>query len=149
MSLQPKKKPPAPILLHSMRLILVNYNNRKKHGAKPVLNKTVEGAISSNGQVVLFSEELPQKGFHNLIEMHNILGEYGDVVVDYIDKQSQDTMPQLSLLTKIVLRDLIKTGLMTNAAHDLIWYYASKYEDVDAESEIQALMEWLEESEKA
>ncbi len=140
---------PKPILHHNMQRILVSYNNRKKHGAHSLLNKTCEGAISSNGQVVLFSNELSQKGFHSLIEMHNVLGEYGDVVVDYVDKNAPATMPDLSLLSKIVLRDLIQTGFMTNTVHDLIWYYASKYEMADAESEIQALMKWLEESEKA
>jgi len=138
---------PKPILHHAMRLILVSYNNRKKHGAKPLINKKVEGAISSKGEVVLFSEELPQKGYRSLIEMNNVLGEYGDVVVDYIDKGTQDAIPNLSLLTKIVLRDLIQGGLHEHKVHDLIWYYASKYRDGDTEQELKNLMAWLESEE--
>lgn len=82
--------------------------------------------------------------------MHNVLGEYGDVVVDYIDKQTQD-MPQLSLLSKIVLRDLIQYGFTyDDKIHELIWYYASKYphegneQELDAEQELKNLKQWLE-----
>lgn len=138
---------PKPILHHAMRLVIVSYNNRKKHGAHPITNKTCEGCISSSGEVILFSEELPQKGYRSLIEMHNVLGEYGDVVVDYIDKQPQD-MPQLSLLSKIVLRDLIQNGLLEHKVHDLIWHYATKYKDADAEAELKNLKKWLEASEE-
>lgn len=143
----PQHHSPKPILHHSMKRILVSYNNRKKHGAHPITNKTCEGCISSNGEVILFSEELPQKGYRSLIEMNNVLGEYGDVVVDYIDKQTQD-MPQLSLLSKIVLRDLIQNGLLEHKVHDLIWHYATKYQDANAEAELKSLMEWLEKSEE-
>jgi hypothetical protein len=79
--------------------------------------------------------------------MEQTLGEYGDISVCYVDEEPATPMSDLSLLTKIVLRDLIKTGLLTNAVHDLIWYYASKYEMADAESEIRALMKWLESEE--
>ena len=135
-----------PILHHNIQRIFVSYNNRKKHGAKPLLNKTVEGCVSSNGEVVLFSDELPQKGYRSLIEMHNVLGEYGDVVVDYIDKEPA-TLPTLSLLAKIVLRDLIQNGLHDHKIHDLIWYYASKYRDGDTEQELKNLKTWLESEE--
>ena len=139
---------PEPILHHSMKRILVNYNNRKKHGAHPIVNKTVEGCISSYGLVVLFSDEVPQKGFHSINEMESILGEYGDVVVDYIDKDTLPTLPDLSLLTKIVLRDLIQAGLHDKKVHDLVWFYATKYEGADVEQELKALIEWLESEEQ-
>lgn len=127
-----------------MRLILVNCNNRKKHGVYPITHKTCEGCISSNGQVVLFSDELNQKGYSSIREMEDTLGEYGDVEIDYIDKQVQHTMPHLSMLTKIVLRDLIQHNLINNEIHNLIWYYATKYEDADTEQELKNLKTWLE-----
>lgn len=125
-----------------MQFILVTYDNRKRHGAYPLVRETCEGCISSNGQVVLFSEKLTRKGFNSVSEIEEILGEYGNVVVDYIAPQS--TMPQLSMLTRIVLRDLIKHNLSNNEIHNLIWYYAAKYEDADAEQELKDLKKWLE-----
>lgn len=127
-----------------MRLILVTYNNRKKHGAYPITNKTCEGCVSSNGQVVLFSDELNQKGYNSVQKMKDALGEYGDVEIDYVDNAEQSTMPSISLLTKIVLRDLIQNGFFSNQVHDLIWYYASKYRDGNTEQELKNLKEWLE-----
>lgn len=142
--LTPQHQQPKPILHHAMRLIIVSHNNRKKHGAYPVTHKTCEGCVASNGQVVLFSDELPQKGYSSVQEMKDTLGEYGDVVVDYIDNTEQSTMPSLSLLTKIVLRDLIQNGFLDHKVHDLIWFYASKYKDANAEQELKNLEEWLE-----
>lgn len=127
-----------------MRLILVTHNNRKRHDAHPITNKTIEGCVSSNGQVVLFSDEAIQKGYSSVQEMEDTLGEYGDVEVDYIDNTAQSTMPSLSLLSKIVLRDLIQTGFYSNQIHDLIWYYASKYKDANTEQELKDLQKWLE-----
>lgn len=135
---------PKPILHHSMQRILVSYNNRKKHGAHPILNKTCEGCIASNGLVVIFSDEMPQKGYYNVDEMKSILGEYGDVEIDYIDNTEQPTMPQLSMLTRIVLRDVIQHSFHDHKIHDLIWYYASAYKDGNTEQELKNLKEWLE-----
>lgn len=144
----PQHHSPKPILHHAMRLILVSYNNRKKHGAYPITSKTCEGCIASNGQVVLFSDETIQKGYSSVQEMQDTLGEYGDVVVDYIDNTAQPPMPSMSLLTKIVLRDLIQNSFYDNKIHDLIWYYATKYKDGDTEVELKNLQKWLEESEQ-
>ena len=135
---------PKPILHHAMQRILVTYNNRKKHGAYPLQNKTCEGCIASNGQVVLFSSELNQKGYSSIQDMKDKLEEYGDVEIDYIDDTAQSTMPDMSLLTKIVLRDLIQNGFLKNEVHELIWYYATKYKDADTESELKNLQKWLE-----
>ena len=140
----PQPHSPKPILHHAMQPIFVCYNNRKKHGAFHITHKTVEGCVSSNGQVVLFSDELPQKGYSSVQEMKDTLGEYGDVEVDYIDNTAQSTMPSLSLLTKIVLRDLIQNSFLRNEVHDLIWFYASKYKDADTEQELKNLQTWLE-----
>lgn len=137
-----------PILHHAMQRILVSYNNRKKRGAYPLLNKTCEACVASNGQVVLFSDEAIQKGYGSISEMQETLGEYGDVEIDYIDKQTQSTMPQLSMLSKIVLRDLIQHGFHEHKIHDLIWYYAAKYDDADVEQELKDLQKWLEASEE-
>lgn len=127
-----------------MRLILVTHNNRKKHGAYPIVNQTCEGCIGSKGQVVLFTNEAIQKGYSSVQEMRDTLGEYGDVEIDYIDNTAQSTMPSISLLSKIVLRDLIQNGFLDHKVHDLIWFYASKYKDGDAEQELKNLEEWLE-----
>lgn len=59
----------------------------------------------------------------------------------------QSNMPSLSLLTKIVLRDLIQNSFLRNEVHDLIWFYASKYEGADAEQELKNLQKWLESEE--
>lgn len=135
---------PKPILHHSMRRIIVSYNNRKKHGAFPVTHKTCEGCISSKGQVVLFSDDLAQKGYSSVQEMKDTLGEYGDVEIDYINNTAESTMPSLSLFTKVVLRDLILNGFLRNEIHDLIWFYASKYKDAEVEQELKNLQTWLE-----
>lgn len=129
----------------SMKRVLVTHNNRKKHGAYPVVHEMAEGCIFSSGQVVLSMPHLLAKGFLSVNEMEAELGEYGDVQVDYVDHdEPEHTVPALSLISRIVLRDLIRNALYKQEVHDLVWFYATQYGNADVEAELKTVINWLE-----
>lgn len=79
-----KAKPIIETELPAYGMFRLYFNNRKKHGRFPIVNKECTGTLYESGHVHLDTQELPVFHFLSYGQMQEYVESWGDCSVEWI-----------------------------------------------------------------